>query len=863
MKTIWQRITSNNVRLAVTTLSVALLSQAASPVLAAEAGSITLAEAGKALLPIVIGPNATEETKASAAILAAGLRNITGAQFEISTKQEPSGITIGTALDWPGQVPPMPAGQADNLGRDDYVLKTKAGGLWLVGRAARGERNAVWDFFYRVGFRQFFPGKDWEIWPSISSLRVAFDTYQTPDFKTRRLALGGGRNGEATEAAFEKWQERNRMISGFFVPRGHTWGSIPKAKKAFVEQHPDVFAARTDGKPRAKLDPTAPGALEIAAEYFVETMEKELKKNPDADGVSVEATDGGGWREDSPLGSPSNQMVTVANYVAKIFQTKFPGKKVGMLAYSYHSAPPTIDLEPNVSVAVSIYAIRGGFTPAELLEGWKQRKADVGIAHPTFNIWTYYRDKPGAGNAADIDALVKDITRYHELGARIWSGSTTPAWAPYGLGHFLISRLLWDTKESANLEAILRDFYTRSFGSVAPEMREYYEACLLASGKPLLSEDLIGRMYRKLDAALQKADSPEVKARIMDLVIHARGMELYLAYQNTASAEHQRAYENLAHFAWRTADRDMLSSYAIINHAPNWDKTLAKWTPPTGELAGVNDAELRDLMAKGIAANKLISFTPIPYSSDLVPLPAPGDSKTPVAANEAALTVTGSNSFYTFAEKSAKGFDFTLTGSVLWPNRGPIKLRLFAKENPEDVPVATLDVPANKEPQPVHLDSPFVGMHRLEVLDSAAGTTVSWPDGQRVVYAASPEQSLRMKSSQIYDAWFFVPRGTKLVGGFSQQPKGRIETADGKVVFDFKAKVETETPREFGGDDTGGATASLDGRYFAVPVPAGADGQSWKFVEARGPKLLMTVPGFLARSAAELLVPKEALPAPK
>src|SRR6266446_4514520 len=131
---------------------------------------------------------------------------------------------------------------------------------------------------------------------------------------------GGGRNGEATEAAFEKWQERNRMVSGFFVPRGHSWQGIPKAKKAFLEEHPNVFAARTDGKPRAKLDPAEPGALEIATEYFSEIMEKELKKNPQADGISVEPTDGGGWREDSPLGSPSNQAVTVANHVAPALQ---------------------------------------------------------------------------------------------------------------------------------------------------------------------------------------------------------------------------------------------------------------------------------------------------------------------------------------------------------------------------------------------------------------------------------------------------------------------------------------------------------------------------------------------------------------
>jgi hypothetical protein len=586
-------------------------------------------------------------------------------------------------------------------------------------------------------------------------------------------------------------------------------------------------------------------------------MQKELQKNPETDGISVEPTDGGGWREDSPLGSPSNQAVTLANYVAKIFQQKFPGKKVGMLAYSYHSAAPTIDVEPNVSVAVSQYAIRGGYTPEQLLAGWKARKADVGVAHPTFNIWTYYRDKPGAGNAADVRALLRDIPHFHELGAQIWSASTTPAWAPYGLGHYLIARMLWDTTESKRAEEIMSDFYTLAFGAAAPEMRLYHEKYLLASGKPLLSEDLLGRMFRKLDEALNKADSPPARARILDYVVHAHGMELYLAYQNASPAVRQKAYENLAHFAWRAADCDMLSSYAIINRSPSWDKTLTKWEPPAGAVAGVAEPELLALLSKGVAANKLIDFETVSYSSDLVPLKGAA-STPPVAVKE--LTITGSNLFYTFAEQKQKGFDFTLTGAALWPNRGPVKLRLFASDNPEDVPVAAQEVPADKEPHAVHLDSPFLGLHHLEVLDSAGGTLITWPEGQRVVYPASPERSLRMKSSQIYTAFFYVPRGTKLVGGFSQEARGRLETADGKTVLDFKAKVEAAETREFAGDDTGGATSSLDGRYFSIRVPPGGDGQVWKFVDAKGLKLLLTVPGMLARSPDELLVPKETLP---
>ena len=53
--------------------------------------------------------------------------------------------------------------------------------------------------------------------------------------------------------------------------------------------------------------------------------------------------------------------------------------------------------------------------------------------------------------------------------------------------------------------------------------------------------------------------------------------------------------------------------------------------------------------------------------------------------------------------------------------------------------------------------------------------------------------------------------------------------------------------------------AGKEGRHgcFSVPVGAGEDGKLWKFEFTSGRRVLLTVPPQMARSADELLLPKE------
>jgi hypothetical protein len=169
---------------------------------------------------------------------------------------------------------------------------------------------------------------------------------------------------------------------------------------------------------------------------------------------------------------------------------------------------------------------------------------------------------------------------------------------------------------------------------------------------------------------------------------------------------------------------------------------------------------------------------------------------------------------------------------LVYGNRGPAKLALYPAAEAEGKVVARGEVTPDKTEQVVELKTTFTGLHRVEVTDASAGTAVSFEAGVPVTLWSSPDQPATMHGR--WSAYFYVPKGTKTVGGFASGI-GVLRDGNGKKVHDFDTKPG----------------------YFSVPVGEGQDGKLWKFENGVGQRLLMTVPPCLASSAAELLLPVE------
>ena len=72
---------------------------------------------------------------------------------------------------------PRPAGDATR--REDYLLRSHPGGLQVIGATDVAVEYAVWDLLHRLGHRQFFPGKTWEIVPPAGDLALAAQPFSS------------------------------------------------------------------------------------------------------------------------------------------------------------------------------------------------------------------------------------------------------------------------------------------------------------------------------------------------------------------------------------------------------------------------------------------------------------------------------------------------------------------------------------------------------------------------------------------------------------------------------------------------------------------------------------------------------------
>lgn len=778
--------------------------------------TVEIARDGKVLLPIVIAEESPQEMLDLAHEMAGLLGRITGGEVEVRQGSEEDGIFLGTEAEFPGILPAPAAGISPLLTRDDYALKTEGNKLFIVGRTFNGTRNAVWDFFHRIGFRQFFPGEHWEIVPDEPNLSVALNAYESPSYYTRRIFLAG-RTSPEVKRLFGKWEIRNRMASGFTLNTNHAYDAIMGRNKAHFEAHPEDIAPFTNEHSK-KFDPTQQTLLDVVARDAIAQFER----NESLDSVSMDPSDGGDWRKDSPLGSPSNQAVTLANHVARNIQNAFPGKKVGMYAYHQHSEPPDIEVDPNVIISIATSFIPDGKTIEELAKGWKKKGAEIGIRE-YLSVWTWSQDLPGRARATQVNYIKDSIPEFYKLGARYWTSEASGGWGSQGLGYYLSSRILWNIEE--DVDAMVEDFYSRAFGKSAPAMKEYFR-CILAEYNPLVSEDLIGRMYRALDKALAENPSEAVKKRIFDFAAYTRFVELMFAYQNADGAERQKAYEALASFIHGTRDLLMVNTEGVLSSLLKRDNKIQEVT--NFESANV---DYPALIWNGIAANPLMEFAAMSFSEELIPA-----ARFENAAGASPLTLRDENRLFLFADEKGVEFHFNIRGGKMYGTRGPVKLRLFAKLHPVlNESVATAEIPADKSLHEVTLASPYQGLHWMVISDGNDATEISWPKGQKAVLPMSPSERTQIFGS--YDAVFYVPAGTELLGGYAGSTVGHIETAEGGIVFDF-------------------ASMQKPG-YFSTPVSFVKDGTWLRLRNVQGSVLLLTVPAYIARTPDEILIPQE------
>ena len=800
-----------------------------------QAPRCTLAADGKASWPIVVAKGASQRTRQAAQTLAEYLGKISSAKFDVITGEGLSGIAIGAPKDFPALAQPKDLQSKDPTRAEDYWLRSNATGLQILGATDQAIEHAVWDVLHRLGYRQFFPGPTWEVIPSAMTLSLSVDQYEHPSYHARRIWYGYGA-GQWAAKPYADWCAKNRATSGITISSGHAYQGIAARNKAEFEKHPE-YRGLVNGERKSNQFCISNEELR---KLVVRDALNQFAEKSDRQSISVEPADGGGWcecKECKKMGSVSDRVVTLANQVAEAVTAKHPDKFVGIYAYSSHSPPPTIKVHPRVVVQVATAYIQGGFSVDQLMTGWQKQNATIGVReYYSVNVWD--RDLPGKPRGANLDYLTRTIPRFHAQGARFMSAESSDNWGCNGLGYYLAARMLWDVNEAKNVAALKQDFLDKAFGPAQKPMAEFYRL-IDAKSKPLLTDDLLGRMYRKLDEARALAADAKIRARIDDLVLYTRYVELWSDYSSVQGDERQKRFETMIKHALRMRKTMMIHTHGLVRDLPNRDKAVTLPKEAKGTKEGKNawisnepfaEAEIREVLKAGIASRKLFDFEPIAFSDELVP--ATRLKLANVKTGSAGLYSRGVRTFHTWIEKAPAELKLNATAGIIYQNKGDAVFSLFPGEEVESKSVSDAKIAPDKTERAVILKTTYKGLHHIEVSDHSAGTRLSWSDGMPMTLVSRPDAPVNFAGR--WSLYFYVPKGTKTIGGYASGVGDLLDGSGTKVhAFDKKAA------------------------YFSVPVPAGQDGKLWKFQNSTGQRLLMTVPPCLARNERELLLPRE------
>jgi hypothetical protein len=361
-------------------------------------------------------------------------------------------------------------------------------------------------------------------------------------------------------------------------------------------------------------------------------------------------------------------------------------------------------------------------------------------------------------------------------------------------------------------------------------------------------------MYRHIDAALKLTDDPAIQSRINDLLLYTRYVDLYADYSGATGGERQKWYEATIRHAYKIRNTHMLHSQAIYRtkfRDPSVKTpTEAGWQSPEKDKKGVpvnpwktsdpySAEELKTMLAQGIAGHQLLAFEPKQFSTNLVKVDALKLPDVP-AVMPATRQSRGNRRYFTWIDAAPATLKFKITNGLIthYRDRGNAKIRLIPADEAEALPVDQAEIPPDGVARDITLKTNHTGLHFIEMSDGMDSSQIEWEEGRPM--------TLQISFSDRYDygeqtLYFYVPKGTKFIGGYAAALKGSLYDPAGTAAFAFQPKAG----------------------YFEVPVPAAQDGKLWSYKGDwhKSQLMLMTVPPYLARNARELMLPQEVVEA--
>ena len=825
------------------------------------APEFAIAAQGKALVPVTISPEASEETKAAAEMLAGFLRRISGAEFQIQTSKQPQGITLGTLTEFPDPSLDKTLAIGDwNDGREAFAIRCNAEGVRLVGGSDLGARHAAYRFLELLGVRRYFAGPQWEIVPSKPDLAFDAEEESRPAVLSRRLWTAFGRGTPEMSDNMQEWERHNRMDHSLEVRNLHVWQNVYKKNKEEFDANKETYFAMMNGKrdKPGKYNLANPRVRELLLQNSLDQLNREDGKKVEM--ISIEPSDGPYWDEspeNAALGTISDRAFGVANDLAKkLDEIGRSDIKIGVLAYYMHADPPSFDLDPRINVMLATTMFNSRYDLPKLKKLWKDKTKNLGIYdyYSTY-VWGQerLRDPGSYFPAADPERVAADLDEYiNELGVRFISAESLGNWALYGPGYYVAVHKMWNPR--ASVPALLGDFYKTAFGPAEKEMRSFYELLYPSSGR-LINYDTLRRLHEKIDAAAKAAKGDAaVLARINSLKQYLHGNTLaYRRMLETDEAKQKELGLSFYTLAYRTKDSQMMATVPILMYtAPN-DKALGlppvkgggpailagrEGTPWSGqppmtdeetEAAFREDLEFFRKTGEPVEARK--------FSGDLVAVTLSEEDR-----RTGAIAAGGESGCLTFLSKD--GSPVTVEASLGAAAGRPegFEVSYEVLDSQEKV-IASGTMPAGKSERTSHsvkIDLPGPGVYRFHVphaLVSVAFHPDTTAPSAIVVYPEIPATYTQDIGEQ--PLFFYVPKGTR----------------------EIVAHVGMSKDRKVSLVDSSGAAHQAEGVFgiARIPVPDGEDGKLWKLGAGQKVNDLVfyNIPSIYSLDAKQALLPRE------
>ena len=446
-------------------------------------------------------------------------------------------------------------------------VKSSKKGATIVGNSQLAVQHGIFIYLEALGFRYYFPNPDWYITPQVSDFFPKFERLTDPSFVHRRIWYSYGTGSPKAEADYNFWFQANRLGTSVYANFGHAYDDIVYRNWEIFKQHKEWFFPPLTNTATMPADPKFNLADESLLQFVIDDAVKRIEAKKKAGDqsykmISMMPSDGLGTCNTPAclrLGSTiTDRVFYFSDRVAKALRQKYPDVWIGGMSYGEYAEPPTNKLEPNTYVNIATAFNSSKYSIEDLIRLWSQKAGRTGI-YDYLSLYNWDWDMPGQSQAAHYTKYVSTLKKYYNLGVRGFEAETNVG-INKGIGHYLISNLLWDIKDDWKKRE--SEFFSLCFGNVSEDVKKIWKSWESYSFKYVRDKDLAD-WIDALNEIVRKTQDGKVQKRLFQMKAYLYYLVLYNQFSKNKTEDNRI---KLLSYGYRMTDFAIFAGYPSL-----WD----------------------------------------------------------------------------------------------------------------------------------------------------------------------------------------------------------------------------------------------------------------------------------------------------